>query len=144
VRIVVDSSILVSAFLKPNGLAGRMLLAIIDRGHSLLISNEILHEVARVLRYPRMIELHGEDEGAVYDFVGSLRIVGEGIALDVLVQVPIRDENDIFIVQIALSGGAEILCTGDRDFFEPPALNFLESRGIEVLTDAQLMQRLSR
>jgi putative PIN family toxin of toxin-antitoxin system len=142
VRIVVDSNILVSAFLKPNGLAGRMLLGIIDRGHSLLLSNEILHEVARVLRCPRMIKLHGEDEGAVYDFVGWLRIVGEGIARDALIQAPIRDENDIFIVQIALSGGAEILCTCDRDFFEPPASIFLESRGIEVLTDAQLMRRL--
>ena len=141
-RIVVDSNVLVSAFLKPNGPTNRMVLAIIDRGHSLLISNEILHEVARVLRYPRMVRLHGEDEGAVYRFVEWLRVLAEGIVRDPLVQVPIRDVNDIFVVQIALSGGAEILCTCDRDFFEPPASIFLESRGIEVLTDAQLMPRL--
>lgn len=143
-RIVVDSNILVSAFLKPNGLASKLLVAIIDRGHSLLISNEILHEVARVLRYPRIVRLHGEDEGAVYNFVEWLRIVGEEIALDALIRAPIRDENDIFVLQIALSGGAEILCTGDKDFFEPPGSIFLESRGIEVLTDAQLMKRLRR
>jgi putative PIN family toxin of toxin-antitoxin system len=142
VRIVVDSNLLIRAFLQPNGLASRVLLAIIDSGHSMILSNEILSEVARVLRYPRMTKLHGESEGAVYDFVGWLRIVTEGITFDPLVWAPIRDENDIFVLQAALSGGAEILCTCDRDFFEPPASIFLESRGIEVLTDAQLMQRL--
>jgi len=89
-----------------------------------------------------MIELHGQDEGAVYEFVEWLRIVGEVVILNPLVRAPIRDENDIFIAQIAISGGAEILCTGDRDFFEPPASTYLENHGIEVLTDAQLMQRL--
>ena len=142
VRIVVDSNLLIRAFVNSNGLAGRLLLNIVDRGYSLLVSNEILLEVARVLRYPRLIKLHGEDDGAVYNFVEWLRIVGEGIVLNPLLRVPIRDESDIFVVQIALSGGAEILCTCDRDFFEPPASIFLASRRITVLTDVQLMRRL--
>ncbi len=141
-RIVVDSNVLIRAFVDPNGLAGRLLLMIVDRGHSLLISNEILLEVARVLRSPRMTHLHGKDEGAVYDFVEWLRIVGEGIIFNPLDLAPIRDENDIFVVQIAISGGAEILCTRDMDFFEPPASIFLASRRITVLTDVQLKRML--
>lgn len=141
-RIVVDSNLLIRAFVNPKGVAGSLLIAIVDRGHSLLISNEILVEVARVLRYPRMIKLHGEDEGAVYNFVEWLRIVGEWIIFNPPVRAPIRDENDIFVVQIAISGGAEILCTGDRDFFEPPASTFLASRRITVLTDVQLKRML--
>jgi len=35
-----------------------------------------------------------------------------------------------------------VLCTGDRDFFEPPASVFLASVGIAVLTDAQLVRKL--
>jgi predicted nucleic acid-binding protein len=89
-----------------------------------------------------MIDLHGKDEGAVYEFVEWLRIVGEGIVLNPLVWAPIRDGNDIFVVQIAISGGAEILCTGDRDFFEPPASIFLASHRITVLTDVQLKRML--
>jgi putative PIN family toxin of toxin-antitoxin system len=142
VRIVVDSNVLIRAFVNPNGLAGRLLLDIVDKGHSLLISNEILREVARVLRTTRMIKLHGEDEGAVYDFVEWPRMVGVLIIINSLVRAPIRDENDIFLVQIAISGGVEILCTGDRDFFEPPASTFLASRRVSVLTDVQLKRML--
>ena len=55
---------------------------------------------------------------------------------------PIRDRNDIFVLQTALSGEADVVCTGDRDFFTPPASIFLATCGIDVLTDAQLMRRL--
>jgi putative PIN family toxin of toxin-antitoxin system len=143
VRIVVDSNLLVLAFLQPNGLASQLMLTIIAKNHSLLLSNEIVLEVSRVLRYPRMINLHAASEKDVYNFVGWLRIVAEMIAFDPFVPAPIRDESDIFVLQTALSGGAEILCTCDRDFFEPPASIFLESRGIAVLTDAQLMRKLN-
>lgn len=141
-RIVVDSNLLVRAFLQPGGLANQLLLNIIDSDHSLLLSNEIVLEVSRVLRYPRMTNLHAASEGEVYDFIGWLRIVAEMIVFDPFVLAPIRDESDIFVLQTALSGGAEFLCTCDRDFFEPPASIFLESRGIAVVTDAQLMRRL--
>ena len=141
-RIVVDSNLLIRAFVRPDGLAGGLLLAIIEKGHNLLISNEILLEVARVLRSTRMIKLHGKDEGAVYNFVEWLRSVGEGIVSNRLIQASIRDGSDIFVVQIAISGGAEILCSGDRDFFGPPASTFLASRRIAVLTDVQLKRML--
>jgi hypothetical protein len=42
-----------------------------------------------------------------------------------------------------LSGEADVVCSGDQDFFEPPASIFLASCGIDVLTDAQLMRRLN-
>jgi predicted nucleic acid-binding protein len=62
--------------------------------------------------------------------------------LDPLSRAPIRDPNDIFVLQTALSGKADVLCTGDQDFFAPPASIFLASCGIAVLTDAQLIRRL--
>lgn len=141
-RIVIDSNLLVRAFLQPNGLAKQLLLTIIESDHSLLLSNEIVLEVSRVLRYPRLINLHAANEEEIYDFVGWLSIVAEMVAFDPFVLAPIRYESDIFVLQTAMSGGAEILCTCDRDFFEPPASIFLESRGIAVLTDTQLMRRL--
>jgi predicted nucleic acid-binding protein len=86
---------------------------------------------------------HGENEETIYDFTGWLRNVAEIVALDPLTDAPIRDHNDIFVLQTALSGEADALCSGDRDFFEPPASIFLASCGIDVLTDAQLMRKLN-
>jgi putative PIN family toxin of toxin-antitoxin system len=142
VRIVLDSNILVRSFVSSHGLAHDLLLAILASDHTLILSNEILFEAARVLRYPRLMAVHGENDETIYDFTGWLRDAAEIIALDPLAHAPIRDRNDIFVLQTALSGEADVLCSGDRDFFEPPASIFLASCGIEVLTDAQLMRKL--
>jgi len=50
VRIVLDSNILVRSFVRSHGLAHELLLAILAGEHTLILSNEILVEVARVLR----------------------------------------------------------------------------------------------
>lgn len=141
-RIVLDSNILVRSFVKSHGLAHELLLAIFTSDNILILSNEILFEVARVLRYPRLMMVHGENEETIYNFTGWLRDAAEIIALNPLALAPIRDRNDIFVLQTALRGEADVICTGDRDFFEPPASVFLASVGISVLTDAQLLRRL--
>jgi putative PIN family toxin of toxin-antitoxin system len=142
VRIVLDSNILVRAFANSNGFAYKLLLAVLRDSHKLLLSNEMLSEVTRVLRYPRLAMDHGENEEAIYEFIGWLRQSAEWVPGDPFTVAPIRDAQDVIVLQTALIGEANILCTMDRDFFEPPASIFLESRGIEVLTDAQLMQRV--
>lgn len=142
-RIVLDSNILVRAFVSSSGLAHDLLLAILASDHTLILSNEIISEAARVLRYPRLMAVHGENEEAIYNFTGWLRDAAEIVVLDPLTRAPIRDRNDIFVLQTALSGEADALCSGDQDFFTPPASIFLASCGIEVLTDAQLMRKLN-
>jgi putative PIN family toxin of toxin-antitoxin system len=142
VRIVLDSNILVRAFVSSQGVARDLLLAILASDHTLVLSNEILFEAARVLRYPHLMAVHGEDEETIYEFTGWLRNAAEMVALDPLTPAPIRDRNDIFVLQTVLRGEADVLCTGDRDFFAPPASTFLAGCGIEVSTDAQLMRRL--
>jgi uncharacterized protein len=142
VRIVLDSNILVRSFAKSGGLASELLLAILGGDHTLVLSNEMISEVARVLRYPRLAAIHGQSEEAIYSFTGWLRDAAEIIALNPLTVAPIRDRNDIFVLQTALRGEADVLCTSDRDFFAPPASIFLASCGIAVLTDAQMMRRI--
>lgn len=141
-RIVLDSNILVRAFVSSQGVARNLLLTILASDHTLILSNEILFEAARVLRYPRLLAAHGESEETVYEFTGWLREAAEIVVLDPLAPAPIRDRNDIFVLQTALSAEADVVCSGDRDFFEPPASIFLASSGIEVLTDAQLLRKL--
>ena len=141
-RIVLDSNILVRAFTSSHGLAHELLLAILAGDNTLILSNEMLFEVARVLRYPRLMAVHGQTEEAIYDFTCWLRNAADIVALNRLESTPIRDRNDIFVLQTALSGEADVLCSGDRDFFEPPASIFLASGGIAVFKDEQLIRIL--
>jgi len=48
---------------------------------------------------------------------------------DPLLVTPIRDVNDTVVMQTAVIGEADVLCTRDRDFFEPPAEEFLKRPG---------------
>jgi putative PIN family toxin of toxin-antitoxin system len=144
VRIVLDTNILVRAFANSKGIAHKLLLTVSADDHKLLLSNEMLAGLTRVLRYPRLAMDHGENEEAIYEFIGSLRLSAELVPVDPLTVAPTRDAQDVIVIQTALSGEADILCTMDRDFFEPPASTFLASHGIGVMTDAQLMERLNR
>ena len=80
-----------------------------------------LRELARVLRYPRLLKFYGLTEDMVFDYVTFLRRFSEIVTLDPLVIAPIRDVNDIIVMQTAIIGEAEILCTKDEDFFKDPA-----------------------
>jgi putative PIN family toxin of toxin-antitoxin system len=142
VKITLDSTILVRAFADVGGAARRLLFAILDGTHVLVLSSEILAETSRVLRYPRMQARHGMPDNRIYQYVMFLKSVATVVRLDPLIIAPIRDANDIVVLQTAVIGGANVICTTDEDFFNPPASVFLRSVNITALTDAELMTRL--
>jgi putative PIN family toxin of toxin-antitoxin system len=142
VKIVLDTTILVRANEHSQGLARELLLTIIDSEHRLILSNEILNELARVLRYPRLQTFYDLPETLVYDYVAFLHRSSEIVALNPLVMAPIRDVNDVIVMQTAIIGEADVLCTKDEDFFEPPAVEYLRKMGITVMDDVALLQRL--
>jgi len=142
VKITLDSTILVRAFIDSGGLARRLLLRIVEGNHVLVLSSEILAETSRVLRYPRMRARHRMSDKRIYDYVMFLKSVATMVQPDPILLAPIRDPNDIVVLQTAIAGGAEAICTTDEDFFSSPASEFLQSARILVFTDAELMTRL--
>jgi putative PIN family toxin of toxin-antitoxin system len=142
VKIVLDTTILVRAHERSHGLARELLLNVVGSNHALLLSNEMLHELARVLRYPRLQAFYGLTENLVFDYVNFLRRASETVDLNPLVAAPIRDVNDIIVMQTAIIGEAEVLCTTDNDFFDEPAREYLDKLGIVVLDDISLLHRL--
>lgn len=51
---------------------------------------------------------------------------------DPLLIAPIRDVDDVVVIRTAITGGAEVICTTDEDFFAPPACDFLRSLGVQI------------
>ncbi len=141
-RIVLDTTILVRATENSHGLARDLLLNVVATKQELLLSNEMLYELAKVLRYPRLRTLYGLSETRIYDFIGFLREVAEIVPLNPMVSVPIRDVNDMIVLQTAVIGEANILCSRDEDFYDPVTVGFLNKAGITVVDDVSLIQRL--
>jgi putative PIN family toxin of toxin-antitoxin system len=142
VKIVLDNSILVRAHEQAHGLGRALLTTLIESNHVLLLSNEMLHELARVLRYPRLQEFFGLTEDLVYAYVAFLRRSAEIVTLNPVLSAPIRDVNDVIVVQTAIIGEAEFLCTKDEDFFEKPIAQYLNNHGVSVVDEVALMERL--
>ena len=125
-----------------NGLGRDLLIKIVESEQYIVAFNEMLYELARVLRYPRLQMFYDLPENLVFDYVNFLRRSSEIVTLDPLVSAPIRDVNDVIVMQTAIIGEADILCTKDDDFFEKPASEYLSKLGIAVLDDISLMHRL--
>lgn len=141
-RIVLDTAILVRGHGRAGGLGRDLLLTVVESDHVLVLSNEMIYELAKVLRYPRVMALHGLSEKRIYEYVGFLREAAEIVVPNPLLFTPIRDPNDTIVMQTAILGEADVLCTRDKDFFEPPADAFLTKAGISVLDDIALIHRL--
>jgi len=87
-------------------------------------------------------EFFGLTEGLVYDYVASLRRAAAIVTLNPLLTPPVRDADDVIVVQTAIIGEADVLCTNDEDCFEKPIAQYLKKHGISVLDDIALMERL--
>ena len=116
--------------------------AIVNGGHDLILSNEIIVETIRVLRYPKIRKMHFLTEEELYAYVQFLRSISEIVVLDHRYHAPLRDSNDLNVMQTAERGGAGLLCTHDADFHEPGMIEFCSHRGIEVCSEATLLARL--
>jgi predicted nucleic acid-binding protein len=86
-----------------------------------------------------MQALHGLAGKRIYDYIGCLREVSELVTLNPLLSIPIRNVKDIVVVQTALIGEADVICTKDEDFVDPGMTRFVTKAGISVMDDVTLM-----
>jgi len=141
-RLVLDVNILVRANDRAAGLARELLRELLRQDWTILVSGEMLVELARVLRYPHLQDRYGLTETDIYDYIQFLRRAAELIVPDMSLAVPIRDVADTAVVQTAIAGEADLICTIDTDFYDATLTRFLSQAGIQVLDDVAVMQML--
>jgi putative PIN family toxin of toxin-antitoxin system len=113
---VVDTSVLVSAFLFPESIPGRVVSLAEEGVYALLFSPIILEETRRSLRNPRLRDSYGHTDDAINTWCTALHDIGT------LLTVPLpdigracRDPDDDHVIAAALAARAVYIVTGDRD-----------------------------
>ena len=142
-RVVLDTNILVRANIKAEGPAREVLLKIISGNHVLLVSPFLLREVERALAYPRLQNLWRLSFHDIQEHVQFLVRFSELVHPAMGSPVVLRDPNDDPVIYTAVSGRADALCTLDGDFFDAGVVAFCRNMNISVLTDLELLQRLT-
>lgn len=113
-RIVIDTNVLVSGLLNPHGAPGRIVEALLLGTFTLLYDDRILSEYGEVLPRPAF-GLHRSDVEMLLD---AITTEGERIsALPAALVLP--DETDLPFLEVAISGQADALVTGNIRHFKP-------------------------
>jgi putative PIN family toxin of toxin-antitoxin system len=132
VRVVVDTNVLVSAAILPQSVPRQALDLVLDH-HQLLASAESLAEVTRVLSRARFNKYLSD--GQRQAFLSALAAAAVAAAVTESVAA-CRDPKDNLFLEIAVSGPADCVVTGDDDLL---ALN--PFRGIPILTPQDFLAR---
>ena len=114
-RAVLDVNVLIAALLAPSGAPARLLMRWLAGDFELLVSDHLLSELGRALKYPKLRDRVSATEAAA---LIDLLIASATMAPDPP-RPPSRsrDAGDDYILALAASRSA-VLVTGDRDILD--------------------------
>jgi putative PIN family toxin of toxin-antitoxin system len=138
-RIVLDSTVLVRAHPASQAAGRKALMAVLDQSHTLVLSNPIIVETIRVLRYPRFQKIYALADDALFEYAQFLHEASQIVPLDQGYAAPLRDPADMDVLQTAERGDCDILCSNDSDFHDEETAAYCADRGIIVYTEATFL-----
>lgn len=130
-RYVFDTNVLISALLFSNSTPGRAFAYAHDHG-KILVSLPLLQELQQVLSRPKFARYVTQSERE--QFLTALTLEATLVTVTVQLQV-VRDPKDNLILELAVSGNATAVISGDNDLL---ALGVYDS--ISIHTPAHFLQ----
>lgn len=134
-RVVLDTNVLVSAFLF-TGITSQMVPLWQKGSITVLLSREILDEYLRVLAYPKFQLSEEEIKGLIEEeLLPFVQVIKPGTRIHVVK----RDPSDNKFLECAVTGKADALISGDKDL-----LVIRHYRRIRIQTVSQFLDSILR
>lgn len=135
---VVDASVLVSAFLFPNSIPGRVVIAAEQGLYKLHFSPILIEEAKRSLLNPRLKNKYKHTNDGIEAWCNSLHRIGNLIINPLPDIGPVcRDPDDDHVIAAALLVRADCIVTGDQDL-----LDLLQHQNIRIMTARQFLDEI--
>lgn len=138
-NIVLDANIYVSSLINTQGNPKRIVERWEQNQFDVLVSTSIIDEIGRVLRYPRIVKRHRQDEGSIQRFLELLSRQAVMVEPTVVLDVIREDQSDNRYLECAVEGKAQYIISGDKHLLE-----LGEYRGIVILPPAAFVTLLER
>jgi putative PIN family toxin of toxin-antitoxin system len=143
-RVVLDTNILARAAGSRGGPASE-LFERIAANHVLIVSLELLSELARALSYERVRRMNRLNEAGINAFIEGVEAGATVVPLPSPVpRVVPYDADDDVVVAAAIAGRAEAICTRNRHLFHEKVVAYCQQHAIEVMDDLELLARLRK
>ncbi|HEX3659509.1 MAG TPA: PIN domain-containing protein [Pirellulales bacterium] len=127
-RVTCDTNVLVRVAVRPDGPARAVFLELLSDPHRLVMSEPIVAELSRVLRYERVRRQARVTDDEINSFVSDLQELAESVVLAELIP--------------AIAGRADVICTRDRHLRHKLVRAYCETYGIRVLSEVELLAEL--
>lgn len=134
-RVVLDTNVIVSALLTPEGNAARVLAVVLSGSYAILVDQRIIGEYQTVLlrskfKFP---------QSSILALLNTLTHLAEHIiALPLAATLP--DEDDLPFLEVAITGNADYLVTGNSKHF-PQTL--AKKFGLEIVTPSEFLTKVA-
>ena len=114
IRVVLDANQFVSALLKPGSNPAKIISLINDNKITLLLSDDIISEIAGVLLYPKIMKRHGQSVEYIKSFIEKMRSAAIITKGKLKIDAVKNDPSDNKYLSCALEGRADFIISGDR------------------------------
>jgi len=114
IRAVVDTNVLVSGLIKPDGPTSAILKDLRQGRFIIVFSSELLQELVSVLTYPKLRAKYGLNRSVVEAFLALLALRGDLVIPRQPLHV-CRDPDDDMLFEAAIAGHADYIVSGDSD-----------------------------
>ncbi len=132
-RVVIDTGVLVSGLIRPQGTTGEVLRALRDGKFTVLYSNETIMEIVDVLGRDKFRLKYHIMPNDISTLINLIRLRGE-VATPKQKVTDCRDPKDDKFLDVALAGEADYLVSGDSDL-----LSMNPYRSIPIVSPGELL-----
>ena len=130
--VVLDTNVLVSGLLNPNGSPGKILDQIISSHIQVAYDDRILGEYEEVLSRP---ELHIRPSRS-FAVIGHIELSGKYVTAESLSTEGYPDPDDIMFAEVLIASNANALVTGNLRHYHP-----LVQRKMPVYSPVQFLEK---
>lgn len=138
IRAVLDANVFVSALIRPEGPPARILVELLERrAFALILSTNIVEELRRTLREPRVRRYVRLSAREIEAWLASVESIAERVEGRDTVRVVPADPADDKYFAAALEGDADVVVSGDRHVLEVDRFG-----RVRVLTPRAFLEKL--
>ena len=139
---VIDTNVLVSAFINPNGYPAQVVEAARHGRFRLIMSRPLEDELRQVILRPRILKVRNLSPDLAERFAGN--IIGLAARVEIAGNLHLcRDSGDDMVLETALNGQATHIVSRDGDIVRSlDLMQQLEAHNIHVITVSHFLREI--